>query len=588
MRSLTSRGVIVMTSLVTMLFIGLPAAAVDSIDPSVVNLSLAPGESATVDKTLHLDALPGKADIVIAIDTTGSMGTAIAQAQTEAKDIVDDVQSQIPGARFAVVDFEDYPEMPDGTAADDPYELLTPFTSSDVVVKAAIDTMVADSGGDLPEAYNRVFFEDFSDPALVYDPGAVRFLVVLGDAPPHDANLGTSFPSCAPDTPPTDFGRDGVGGTADDLTTPDTLNGLIANNTKLLMIFYPSDAASTTLACYQELGGFTGGSAVSGGGGASLSNQIISLVEAAAAQIDTIDLVVDPASCASWVSFNPVPPYGPFTAPVDVLFQETITVPSGTLVGTNSFAVRAIVDGAERAVEHVNVEVLPGPPASLTLEPKTATNVVDGTHCVTATVVDALGQPTPDIPVVFTVTGSVSTGGTETTDANGQAELCYTGPALPGSDTISAFADTNGSGTQDPDEPGDGATKTWVIPASTPGCKVTYGGRITTDDGDMATFGGNAQAKAVLMGQEEYLDHGAAAAMNVHSLTVEALVCSSDGTQASIFGQASIDGAGSFAYRIDVKDLSEPGTSDTYRIRLSTGYDSGEQTLVGGNVQISS
>jgi hypothetical protein len=32
----------------------------------------------------------------------------------------------------------------------------------------------------------------------------------------------------------------------------------------------------------------------------------------------------------------------------------------------------------------------------------------------------------------------------------------------------------------------------------------------------------------------------------------------------------------------------EPGTVDTYRIRLSNGYDSGEQTLVGGNVQIHS
>ena len=55
---------------------------------------------------------------------------------------------------------------------------------------------------------------------------------------------------------------------------------------------------------------------------------------------------------------------------------------------------------------------------------------------------------------------------------------------------------------------------------------------------------------------------------------------------ASIFGTATIDGAGSFVYRIDVKDLGEPGTSDTYRIRLSNGYDSGEQVISGGNVQI--
>jgi hypothetical protein len=55
---------------------------------------------------------------------------------------------------------------------------------------------------------------------------------------------------------------------------------------------------------------------------------------------------------------------------------------------------------------------------------------------------------------------------------------------------------------------------------------------------------------------------------------------------ASIFGTATIDGVGSVDYRIDVTDAGEPGTSDTYEIRLSDGYDSGLQTLVGGNVQI--
>ena len=40
------------------------------------------------------------------------------------------------------------------------------------------------------------------------------------------------------------------------------------------------------------------------------------------------------------------------------------------------------------------------------------------------------------------------------------------------------------SGTQNSGEPGDTAAKTWVVPASTPGCKVTNGGRITATNGD--------------------------------------------------------------------------------------------------------
>ncbi len=52
------------------------------------------------------------------------------------------------------------------------------------------------------------------------------------------------------------------------------------------------------------------------------------------------------------------------------------------------------------------------------------------------------------------------------------------------------------------------------------------------------------------------------------------------------YWEATINNAGSYGYRIDLKDLGEPGTRDTYRIVLSNGYDSGERTIEGGNVQI--
>jgi hypothetical protein len=127
-------------------------------------------------------------------------------------------------------------------------------------------------------------------------------------------------------------------------------------------------------------------------------------------------------------------------------------------------------------------------------------------------------------------------------------------------------------------------TVTVGFPESTPGCKVTQGGSILTSAGDSASFGGNAQATP--KGHENYVDHGTG--MHVSSIDVRSVVCSRDGTMASIFGTATIDGAGSFVYRIDVVDLGEPGTSDRYRIRLSNGYDSGDQQLEGGNVQIHS
>jgi Bacterial Ig-like domain (group 1) len=576
------RGLLAVTaSLLGALATAMPAFGADTFTPNPVNVTLQAGASTTVQKTLHLDALPGAADIVVAIDTTSSMTAAIAQAKMQATDLCADVKMAIPGARFAAVDFEDYPGMPFGSAADTPYALLTPgYVDDCATFSAAIATMVADAGGDFPEAYNRVFFEAVNDPVLLAsrNPAAVRFAVVLGDAPPHDATQ-TQAPSCG-NRPPTDFGRDGVAGGGDDIETEAAIAGLVSDETTLLMIRFLN---LIPLACYSELTSPTGGTAVNAG--SDLSDTIIDQIEAAAAQIDTVELVVSGMCPPVGITFSPAPPYGPFTAPVDIVFDETITAP--TLVGLYSCAITAVVDGTPRAVQNVNVTVVPGPPATLTLAPETATNTVDAEHCVTATVTDQFGNPTPGITVRFSVTGAATTGGSATTNASGQATFCYTS-ALPGSDVIRAYADTNNNGVQDAGEPGDTAAKLWVLPASTPGCKVTYGGRITAANGDKATFGGNAMVPASgPKGQAEYQDHGPAADLNVHSIDVLAVTCSADGKSASIFGTATVNGAGSFNFRIDVTDNGEPGAgSDTYRIRLSTGYDSGVQILLGGNIQL--
>jgi hypothetical protein len=170
----------------------------------------------------------------------------------------------------------------------------------------------------------------------------------------------------------------------------------------------------------------------------------------------------------------------------------------------------------------------------------------------------------------------------------GQGAFCYTGPALPGAATITAYADTDQDSTHDGGEPSGSAEKTWVLPTSTPLCAITEGGLIPAANGDRATFSGTVRSSktGTLEGQQHYRDHGPAQPLTVRSTNVLASVCAGS-TQASIFGEATIDGAGSFLYRVDVKDLAEPGTgTDTYRIRLSNGYDSGEQMLNGGNVQI--
>jgi hypothetical protein len=231
----------------------------------------------------------------------------------------------------------------------------------------------------------------------------------------------------------------------------------------------------------------------------------------------------------------------------------------------------------------------PGTPASLTLAPKTETDTVFTQASETATVKDSSGNPVPNVVVRFSVTGANPGSGTQTTDQFGQAKFTYTGQN-PGTDTITAYADSNNNGTKDTGEPSDTATKTWVVPPSTPGCvvKVSDGGAIIAANGDRGTFGGNAQvmSNGGVSGQEKYQDQGPVQPLNANSTSVASVVCSSDKTQATLYGQATINGSGSYTYRIVLQDNGSSGSTDAYGIRLSNGYDSGLQSLQNGNIDI--
>ena len=88
------------------------------------------------------------------------------------------------------------------------------------------------------------------------------------------------------------------------------------------------------------------------------------------------------------------------------------------------------------------------------------------------------------------------------------------------------------------------------LAASTAGCKVTYGGRITAANGDKATFGGNAMVPASgSKGRRSTRADGSAVDLNVHSISVDVLTCGGDGTSATIFGTATVNGSGSNAFQ---------------------------------------
>jgi hypothetical protein len=225
-----------------------------------------------------------------------------------------------------------------------------------------------------------------------------------------------------------------------------------------------------------------------------------------------------------------------------------------------------------------------GPSATLDLAPEAAANPIGTEHCLTATSTDLFGEPTPNEVVRFSVSGAVEASGSAATDANGHATFCYDGPAFPGTDQISAFADTDSDGDQDVGEPGDVAAKDWVPPESTAGCHASGTGRITAANGDRAIFNGivKTRTSGSPIGRESYDDRGPAERVRMRSISIDALVC--ERRAATIYGEARVDGD-EVGFRIDLED-NGPRHQDRYRIVLSTGYDSGAQQPTTGNVKV--
>jgi Bacterial Ig-like domain (group 1) len=224
----------------------------------------------------------------------------------------------------------------------------------------------------------------------------------------------------------------------------------------------------------------------------------------------------------------------------------------------------------------------------ISLTPQQATNAVGTSHTVTATVTDQGGAPRPNVLVTFQVTGA-NAGASGTcnpvscqTDANGQVTFTYAGTTV-GQDGITACF-TQGSSQVCSAQ----ATKTWTgvqPPPGIPGCEAEAEGRIMATNGDKATFSLDVEGGPPPKGKLRYRDRGPAEQFRLNSTEITEVAVSADGTQATIIGKAEINRAGSFDFRVEINN--PPGKqADTFRIRLSNGYDSGEQIISDGDVDL--
>ena len=135
--------------------------------------------------TVRSGAVPiRKFDLMLAIDTTGSMGDEIAYLKSELRAILADISRSHPGLdiRLGLVAYRDLGDI---------YVTRTyPFTANLESMQANLRAQYADGGGDYPEAMDLALAR-----AVTQDwrPDAVKSLLLVADAPPHDENIGKTW-----------------------------------------------------------------------------------------------------------------------------------------------------------------------------------------------------------------------------------------------------------------------------------------------------------------------------------------------------------------------------------------------------------
>jgi Bacterial Ig-like domain (group 1) len=227
--------------------------------------------------------------------------------------------------------------------------------------------------------------------------------------------------------------------------------------------------------------------------------------------------------------------------------------------------------------------LVPPQPATVVLSPATAVNPVGTSHTVTASVSTATGDPVSGTTVLFTVEGAVTAEGECRTNQEGECTFTFAGPTFPGLATITGCADSNGNGQADPAEPCGEATKEYILPVSTPG-KTTGGGQILHVDGAGVTFALTFQSDADgVKGECNVVDHPSGQA-KVNCLDVLAYVQTAN--EATVYGNATVDGEPAGLFRIHVVDGGESGIGrDEFDIETQDGY-ARAGPLTQGDIQV--
>ncbi len=161
------------------------AADPPGVSPTSVTAFLTPGQSTTISKSVATAAIPPTPAIVLLSDTTGSMGPAIANVQSNIGTIVSSVLSSQPTALFDVADYKDGDPI---SCPVDPYAFrfdLGSFTGTASTVATGVNAWSASGGCDAAESDLNAL-DQIAKTAPFPASASSKIVVWFGDAASHD------------------------------------------------------------------------------------------------------------------------------------------------------------------------------------------------------------------------------------------------------------------------------------------------------------------------------------------------------------------------------------------------------------------
>jgi hypothetical protein len=154
------------------------------VDPPTVSASLNPGQSLTVAKTVHTPAIPPRPDIMFLADTTGSMGSTLANVKANSTSVMNTVRVAQSDSQFGAANYKDFNCDPA------PYTLNQAITASIAAAQAGINAWTASGGCDIPESQVNALYQLATSPATGWRVGSTRIIAWFGDSNGHDPSNG--------------------------------------------------------------------------------------------------------------------------------------------------------------------------------------------------------------------------------------------------------------------------------------------------------------------------------------------------------------------------------------------------------------